>query len=238
MFGGMQELALTDATTPADTRDMLVLAAERLFAERGIDAVSLREINLAAGQRNKSAVHYHFGGKPELVEAIFARGTKAVDAARHERMDALESRNEPPKLRDLVAILVQPLAEQIDGGPGGSHFVRFLGRIEGDPAWTLLRFRGKFGDDGVQRVFAKIFELLDSLPRTILTQRLRDAISFYVRSLGDREHRIVLGKSSGRELPLAVFVSSLIDSISGMLAAPVSNETLAGLECSSTDQQK
>ena len=45
------------------TRAWIVAAAERLFADIGIDATSLAEINKAAGQRNRSAVQYHFGDK-------------------------------------------------------------------------------------------------------------------------------------------------------------------------------
>jgi AcrR family transcriptional regulator len=51
-----------DAASPA-TRDRLLLAAEQLFATRGIDAVSLAEITKAAGSHNTGAVHHHFGGR-------------------------------------------------------------------------------------------------------------------------------------------------------------------------------
>ena len=47
----------------ADLRERLLLVAVRLFAERGVEAVSMRTINSEAGTKNKSAVHYHFGSK-------------------------------------------------------------------------------------------------------------------------------------------------------------------------------
>ena len=46
---------------PSATAERLLLAAERLFAARGVDGVSLRQVNVEAGQRNLSAAHYHFG---------------------------------------------------------------------------------------------------------------------------------------------------------------------------------
>jgi AcrR family transcriptional regulator len=49
----------------------MILAAEQPFAENGVDGVSLREIAVAAGQRNNSAAQYHFGTKQGLVEAVF-----------------------------------------------------------------------------------------------------------------------------------------------------------------------
>src|ERR1700712_4504756 len=54
------------------TRDKLLRAALHLFARQGLD-VPLRDINELAGQRNASALHYHFGGRPELVQAIIDR---------------------------------------------------------------------------------------------------------------------------------------------------------------------
>ena len=53
------------------TKEQIVLAAERLFAEHGIDGVSLRQIGVAAGNGNNSAVQYHFGTKDRLVQAVF-----------------------------------------------------------------------------------------------------------------------------------------------------------------------
>ena len=63
-----------DAPVPAFTpsaKEQIVLVAERLFAERGIDGVSLRQIGAAAGNGNNSAVQYHFGSKDNLIQAIF-----------------------------------------------------------------------------------------------------------------------------------------------------------------------
>src|SRR5262245_66330191 len=72
---------------PRDTRRQLILAAERLFAERGLAGVSLREINVAAGQRNTSAAHYHFGSKEALVEAIFDFRRNEISRRRDELLD-------------------------------------------------------------------------------------------------------------------------------------------------------
>ena len=61
-----------------DTRLALMRAAEQLFAQQGVDRVSLREIAIAAGQRNVSAATYHFGSKRELIEAILERHSLPV----------------------------------------------------------------------------------------------------------------------------------------------------------------
>ena len=65
-------VSVRSKSTPTSdrTREQLILAGERLFALSGLDSVSLRQINSAAGQRNSSAAHYHFGSKEALVQAI------------------------------------------------------------------------------------------------------------------------------------------------------------------------
>src|SRR4051794_41913128 len=59
------------STIAPSTKEQIVLAAEALFAERGVEGVSLRQIGTAAGNGNNSAVQYHFGTKDRLVQAVF-----------------------------------------------------------------------------------------------------------------------------------------------------------------------
>ena len=68
-----------DATA---TRERMVDAATKLFARRGIHSVTTRELNEAAGQRNASALHYHFGSREGLLREILARHQSRIDAAR------------------------------------------------------------------------------------------------------------------------------------------------------------
>ena len=74
--------AVRQLETPTGTREKLIIAAEQLFAERGIQDVSLRQINNAAGQRNASATHYHFGSRDTLVRAIFEFRMTGIDQRR------------------------------------------------------------------------------------------------------------------------------------------------------------
>ena len=65
------------------TRDRILQTAERLFAEKGIDSVSLREITAAAGV-NIAAVHYHFGSKKMVLEELFAQRSEPIAKRRLE----------------------------------------------------------------------------------------------------------------------------------------------------------
>ena len=64
----------TLAVLPPSTKQQIVLTAERLFAEQGLDGVSLRQLAAAAGNANKSAVRYHFGSKEAIALDLYIEG--------------------------------------------------------------------------------------------------------------------------------------------------------------------
>lgn len=91
------------------TRARLIRTAERLFAENGVDAVSVRAINAAAGQ-GAAAVHYHFGTKEDLLSAVLLDMGSAVVQSISERIDRLEA-GPTPDLESVVRALTDPYLE-------------------------------------------------------------------------------------------------------------------------------
>ncbi len=118
------------------TRDAILDAAERLFAERGFDGVSMREIAAEAGLRNQASLYHHFRDKRALYEAVLERGVDeilsltagdATDApepnvdllfeylAAHPHLPRLLQRaglDDDRYLRDAVPRLLRPLYAQ------------------------------------------------------------------------------------------------------------------------------
>src|ERR1700760_345818 len=95
----------TNRRPPADdTRSRLLLTAERLMAEQGLRAVGMKEISVAAGQRNNSAAQYHFGSRAGLVEAVFINRMTTVNEHRRSLLDALQQQPRPWGPRRLVEI--------------------------------------------------------------------------------------------------------------------------------------
>ncbi|MEU6657869.1 TetR/AcrR family transcriptional regulator [Streptomyces sp. NPDC046821] len=92
------------------TRQRLVKAAERLFAAQGVDAVSVRAINAAAGQ-GPAAVHYHFGSKENLVAEVLLGVGAAVRDQIAANADALAARREAPTATEVVHALTDPYLE-------------------------------------------------------------------------------------------------------------------------------
>jgi AcrR family transcriptional regulator len=99
------------------TSDRLLDAAEELFAARGIEAVSLREITRAAGARNVMAAQYHFADRDGLVRAIMERHAPSIEAGRHALLDAYEAAG-VVDLRTLTAAFVRPLASKLESTSG------------------------------------------------------------------------------------------------------------------------
>ena len=98
-------------TKPAkrdNTRTKLMLSAEKLFGEFGIDAVTLRMVCDDAGQRNKNSVQYHFGGRAELLSAIFEYREHQLQPRRREMLDYAEKHLRWGDVRYLLRICFEP----------------------------------------------------------------------------------------------------------------------------------
>ena len=91
------------------TRIRLMQEAEKLFAERGIDGVSIRDITNEADVSSAS-IHYHFGSKAELIAAILDWRAAEVGARRATWLDQIES-NPDASLRQVLEAFVIPTAE-------------------------------------------------------------------------------------------------------------------------------
>lgn len=111
------------------TREALMDAAERLFAEQGVEAVSVRAVNAAAGLA-PAAVHYHFGSKDTLLEAVLLRRGRTVVADIIERCDQLLSREGRPDPREIIEALVAPYADLLERDrAAGTRWLSIVGQL-------------------------------------------------------------------------------------------------------------
>ena len=148
------------------TQERLISTAEALFAARGLDGVSLNEITKAAGQRNASALNYHFGGKDGLLDAILDKHQPALDAERRRMFEKLESTDDVT-LRSLVEVLVLPLVAKLDDPDGGPEYIRVMAQLIGSPTHSFLDHlrvaalrRGNDGRSGQHRFEQNMGETL------------------------------------------------------------------------------
>lgn len=96
-----------------ETRRRIVDAAEALFAEHGVDNVTLLDIARAAGQKNRNAPQYHFGDKTGLINAVLDKHSDLISQRRKAMIEALRTKA-APTLRELVEAYVLPVAKHVD----------------------------------------------------------------------------------------------------------------------------
>lgn len=127
-------------TKPATTKDRILDAAERLFAEKGFAETSLRDITAEAGA-NLAAVNYHFQSKDALILAVFARRVEPVNEKRLAALDALEAEaaGNPVPFEELLRAFVRPMLELLSV-PSGGNAARLVGRLFVEPGDLFERF--------------------------------------------------------------------------------------------------
>jgi AcrR family transcriptional regulator len=203
-----EELAM-----PTDRR--LLLAAERLFAERGIDAVSLRTV-MAAASANVAAVHYHFGSKDELVRALIKERGGQVSARRGELLDELEAAAQV-HVRLLAEAFVRPVVEMV--GSGGAAWVTLIAGILSSGHSALSVVTDGFVQQG-RRFTALLERVYPEVPARTARFRLTQAMTLTFQVLGDLDGVRGMLAFSGAELTPAEVFEELVDVVTAILAGP------------------
>jgi AcrR family transcriptional regulator len=217
------------ARDPEPARRSLIAAGERLFAARGIRAVSLREINKAAGQRNSSALHYHFGSRDGLLRAIVAEHTTYILERRLELIDALGARDGVVDVRSAVRILVEPITAPLEHGRRGRAFAQILPQILTDAARPPSDLVDLIGETAREQAYDLLAPHCASLPDRLVRERLAVLTVQTVHSVADRARIEDRGHARWPLAPLPLFVSNLIDMFVAGLVGPPSAETMAAL---------
>ena len=203
---------MAERSADGDTKGMLVVAARTLFAEKGIEGVSLREITRAAEQGNTRALQYHFGDRVALLAAVVGPFQADVDARRDALLDTLTGQA-AATIRDLAEALVRPSATMLEVD-GGKEYLRITAELVSDPR----RFEEVV--DPIRPNLDRWAELATSLMPEAVTplHRRFAAIQLSSSELGRRA-------ATRRRSDHRLFVSDLIDLVTAVLDAPVSAET-------------
>lgn len=199
----------------AATALQLLLTAERLFAEHGFAGVSLRQIAVESGSSNNSAVHYHFGSKERLVEAIFDYRTPAL----LKRRDLLKARLHPGDLRARLEVHLLPVLELAQSGEGS--YLSFLEQLERSPTSRSL-LRPPQATSSQTEFVADITALLPDIDEPVRTMRIQQVQLLSLHAAAERERAVNAGEPG---VSFGLFVSTLIDGCAGYLVSAVSDET-------------
>ena len=207
----------------ATTRDRLVEAANRAFAEHGILGASLVEVTRQAGQRNRGAVHYHFGGRDELLAAVLEQHADFL-AQREGELLALATTRPHDDVASVVEAVVRPCVELAESGESGRNYVEIVGElIEQDPATRSETVEAMLARTGGYEVYALLEERVPRDGRGAAHRALR--ADDVVRDRLDRAPGARTGqrRRSARESPMSTerFVANLVIMAAGMLGAPL-----------------
>ena len=197
-----------DAT---ETRERLLAEARRLFATQGVFQTTSREIVEAAGQRNVSALTYHFGSREGVLRAILLGFDEVLDA---ERGQLLARIGEDASTRDLVAALLVPYARPL-ATVEGREYLRIVAQLaERFPEWRDATLTGPY----LRRILGILERRPKELRPAIRRERVVSAITLMTAAMAERA-RLLAERRRGR-LDDATFLANLADMLVGVLEAP------------------
>jgi len=204
----------------ARTREAILVAAERLFAEDGVFAVSNRQVSEAAGQGNNTAVGYHFGTKADLVRAIARKHSAQIEEI---RADMVAEAGDSTELRDWLTCLVRPVTDHLAAVGSPTWFARFGAQVMTDPAMRPILVE-ETQSPSLQRILAGLNRSLPDLPDDVHAERNDMARQLLVHMIAERERAL----AENSPTPRATWhdaATGLIDALVGLWRAPVTNDS-------------
>jgi AcrR family transcriptional regulator len=186
-----------------DTRLALMRAAEQLFAQQGVDRVSLREIAVAAGQRNVSAATYHFGSKRELIEAILERHSLPIQETWPSALADTSL-----GLRQLLELVVVPLVAKAEDADGGRCYLELCAELVASRSFPLMGMRIATTPAALE-ITKRIAEQGPEVPPFIRVIRSTRLAALLYGSIGD----YLRLTANGLEIPRKLFVSDLVNAM-------------------------
>lgn len=201
----------------AETRELILSTAERLFAEHGVVAVSNRQISEEAGLGNNAAVGYHFGPKTDLVRSVVRRRTDEMERLRSRMVAEI---GDSDQARDWVAGMVRPYVWHLAELGSPTWFGRFGAQVLTDPAYREIMVVESLHASSLVRVMEGLNRCLPDMPGAVRLQRQGMSRQLLVHVVADRERALAAGESTPQD-SWDEAATGLIDAIIGMWFAPV-----------------
>jgi AcrR family transcriptional regulator len=204
--------------SPPGTREALLVAAEELYATRGIDRVSLRQIGEAAGRRQTAAVQYHFGDVDGLLRAIVEHRTRSANDRRTEMLDDIVLSGRQDDVPALLEAVVFPLLETL---PADSHYLGFVAELQSRKRIApIFTEPGTEYGDNARRIGRYLDGALRDVPAMLRARRIERAIDVLLTSLA-RDWEPTDRRRRTGAVSTDLVVADLLGSVAAMLRAPV-----------------
>lgn len=126
--------------TESATQQKILDAAEMLFAEHGFGEVSVRQV-VQKAEVNVASIHYHFGSKEALIEAVLSRRLTPLNAERLQLLEGFEGKaaksGSDVPLEDVLYALIAPAVKMSRKTDAGKNFIRLIGRMFAEPSESV-----------------------------------------------------------------------------------------------------
>ena len=206
------------ASSGAETRQRLLVAATRAFAEHGVTNASLLDITRQAGQRNRGAVHYHFGSREGLLAAVLEQHADFLAEREHRLHQAALER--PDDLPAALEALVRPATELAETGWSGRCYLVIVADLIADEQHDKdPDVRAALERTGGVPVYELITARMPAMPEEVRAERLALLTSFVLRAIGDRARAEERGSTQRLGGDTETFSRNLVSMATGMLRA-------------------
>jgi AcrR family transcriptional regulator len=201
------------------TRDMLLDAATRAFAEHGVANASLLEITKQAGQRNRGSLHYYFGSREGVVVAILDRH---VGFLAERECELLEVARAQKGLGPVIEAVVRPATELAESGWRGRCCLLIIAELaEEDPRDLSPAIRAALERTGGYPVYETIAERMPAMPESLRVERFALVTGFIVRAVADRARLLGRRRKGRPQLDREAFIRNLVAMVAGALVVDV-----------------
>ena len=187
------------------TRELILDAAEDLFSKHGFYGVTIREVAREAGV-DTALVHYYFGAKRELFDAVFTRRAEVWNNDRVAAINAYAEQNAGAMTLEgvLEAFLRPPFEWSLKGGPGWKHYAALVAQTNANPAVggeTMARYF----DPAIHRLIELIAVILPEASEVDLYWGYHNLSGALTLTLGEtgRLDRLSGGKARSGDLETA-----------------------------------
>ena len=200
----------------ADIRERLLLVALQLFSEKGVEAVSMRAINTAAGTKNKSAVHYHFGNKAGILKAIFEWVGKQVGPAVRDLWVKIEQREDKNELseQELMLVLYAPLILVQQIPQCGNDIFKLLSKLLLDSN-EETKFANNLFESHLHAVYERVAQRLPEKNKEHLRFQLIHSVFGFIAGTAILDSKILIDIKNARIEDNQEMLFAFIDFASG-----------------------
>jgi AcrR family transcriptional regulator len=203
------------------TRSKLIDEAARAFAADGVFSASLIDITRKAGQRNRGALHYHFGSRAGVLCAVLERHVDFLARREGELLQIALTRPDDD-VKSVVEAIVRPATELAESGWRGRCFLMILAElVEEDPASLDRQVNDVLARTGGYAVYALLEKRMAQVSPDVRVERISLATGFILRAVADRARALGRRSRRGRaQLEQEAFVDNLVTMIAAAMSAP------------------